>query len=377
MLSLHGNRAILAARNVVGKSRACAAVSARAFSNDVTPADPNSLDYTSMGFNYTPTKSICLYEYEEGKGWDSGKLTGPMLELHAMSNVLHYGQAVFEGLKCFHTKDGSVNAFNPVANMDRLNYGADRLGMPEVPQEIFFDAVDRCVKDNIDYVPPYGSGGSFYLRPFLFGHGAKLGLGVAPKFMFGVLGCPVGNYYTSGKIEPVNALVIDYDRAAPRGVGSVKCAGNYAADVRPAREAAAKGYPIALYLDAAERKYIEEFSTSNLVGISKDKKKYISPDSPSILRSNTNFMLRQIAADMGMTVEHRPVEYEELKTFSEVGACGTAVILAPVGSITRGEETINFDSETPVLTKLYETLRGIQLGEVADPHSWNHMICKK
>merc|ERR1719198_458702 len=209
--------------------------------------------------------------------------------------------------------------------------------MPPPPKELFLEGIKRVVEDNVAYVPPYGSNGSFYIRPFLTGHGGKLGLGVAPRFLFGIIGSPAGNYYKAG-IKPIKAMVIDYDRAAPSGVGHVKCAGNYAADVMPAKKATEAGYEIALYLDAKERKYIEEFSTSNLIAISKDKSTLLTPKSESILPSCTNVMLQQLAIDRGMKVERRKIAFDELKDFSEVGACGTAVIISPIGSITRGEE---------------------------------------
>eukprot|EP00612_Vaucheria_litorea_P002215 CAMPEP_0171456618 /NCGR_PEP_ID=MMETSP0945-20130129/3031_1 /TAXON_ID=109269 /ORGANISM="Vaucheria litorea, Strain CCMP2940" /LENGTH=339 /DNA_ID=CAMNT_0011982075 /DNA_START=78 /DNA_END=1094 /DNA_ORIENTATION=+ len=303
---------------------------------DVTPADPKSLDFANMGFDYTPTKSMAKYNFTWTDGWDQGELSNtPYLQIHALSNVIHYGQSIFEGLKAFHLADGRVTAFNPKANAARMRAGAERLGMPEVPESVFLEAITRVVKDNVDYVPPYGTDGSFYLRPFLTGHGAKLGLGVAPQFLF--VGSPAGNYYKAG-IKPINALVIDYDRAAPRGVGAVKCAGNYAADVKPAKKANEQGYEIALYLDAKERKYVEEFSTSNLIAISADKKTLITPASDSILPSITNVMLQQLAKDRGMNVERRKVAIDELENFSEVGACGTAVIISPIGSVTyKGE----------------------------------------
>lgn len=200
--------------------------------------------------------------------WDSGTLqTDFMLNVHALSNVMHYGQAIFEGLKCYHCADGKVRVFNPQANANRLRSGCERLQMPIVPDELFHAALDRVIIDNVDYVPPYGSGGSMYLRPFLFGHGAKLGLGPAPEYSFCVVASPVGAYYKGG-LEAIDALVVEqFDRAAPRGVGNIKAAGNYAPDVRPAYEAKSKGFPVCLYMDAKENAYVEEFSTSNFLGV--------------------------------------------------------------------------------------------------------------
>lgn len=204
------------------------------------PVNPATIDWQSLNFDYVATRGAVLYQYEDG-AWDEGQITSPFVKVHMMSNVFHYGQAVFEGLKAFHTQQGTVQLFNPNENYLRLSRGLERLGMPPLKSETFHDALHRVVKHNVDYVPPYGTGGSLYLRPFVFGHGAKLGLGKAPKFSFGVLVSPVGSYYKSG-LEAVDSRVVEgYDRAAPMGVGSVKCAGNYAPDVKPASDLAAQG----------------------------------------------------------------------------------------------------------------------------------------
>lgn len=238
------------------------------------------------------------------------------------------------GLKAHACKDGKVRAFASDENWSRMNAGADRLYMPQVPKELFTHAVDQAIRLNAAYIPPYGQGGSLYIRPMLFGAGAQLGLGAAPEYHFCVVVVPVGPYYKSG-LKAVDSLVIeDYDRAAPRGIGAVKAAGNYAADVRPAAHARVKGWPIALYLDAKEHKYVEEFSTSNLVGIAANGA-FVTPDSKSVLPSVTNKTLQQIARDQGLKVEKRPVTFDELATFKEVAAVGTAVVITPVKSITR------------------------------------------
>jgi len=329
-----------------------------------------------MGFSYVETKSVAYFDYDAEKGWSKGRLGGPQVDIHIMSNALHYGQAIFDGMKAFHRKDGMVSAFNPKENWERLKSGAERLGMPVVPETLFNDALNMLVKDNIEYVPPYGTGGSFYLRPTLFGHGAKLGLGVAPKYTFALLGCPVGNYYKGGSISPIDALVVDSDRAAPNGMGNVKAAGNYAADVKPAADAAAKGFPIALYLDAKTNSFVEEFSTSNFIGISKDGTTYVTPDSRSILPSITNKMLQQLAIDSGMKVEKRVVPIAQVGDFAEIGACGTAVIISPIRSITVNSTKYEMAPEFPVLTSLYKKLRSIQTGDSEDKHGWHRDICQ-
>lgn len=340
-----------------------------------TPVDPASLDWSSLVFDYVPTNCISLSHYRDGR-WTEGELSGPYLPMHAMSNVLHYGQALFEGLKAFHTADGGVNLFNPNENAARMRSGSERLGMPVVPTEHFNELLDQCIEANLDYVPPFGTGGSLYLRPFLFGHGAKLGLGAAPEYTFGVLCSPVGTYYKTG-IKPVDSVVVEaYDRAAPRGVGNIKAAGNYAADVMPSAEAVKAGYSIALYLDAATNGFVEEFSTSNFVAISADGKSFVTPESESILPSITNKMLMQLAADMGLKVERRPVAWDEVASFKEVAACGTAVIITPLKSVTRGAEKFEFDGFDTLKT-LHDNVRALQTGEAEDVHGWCRRVCDK
>lgn len=290
---------------------------------------------------------------------------------------------MFEGLKAFETRNNGINVFRSNDNAARLQRGAKRLGMPEVPTELFNKAVDQAIRENVDYVPPYGSNGSLYLRPFLFGQGPKLGLGKAPNYTFGVLANPVGNYYPQGP-KPVKGVVLPkYDRAAPFGVGNVKAAGNYAPDVVPSSEASARGFTIVLYLDAATHQYVEEFSTSNFVAISADGKKFITPDSPSILGSVTNLCLQQIAMDMGLTVERRPVKFDEVGSFREVAACGTAVVITPLAEITDERNPTNpkvikiGDGKFPIMMELYKRVRAIQNGEAPDLHKWNRFVCNR
>mmetsp|Transcript_10623 Transcript_10623/g.12783 ORF Transcript_10623/g.12783 Transcript_10623/m.12783 type:complete len:390 (+) Transcript_10623:160-1329(+) len=341
------------------------------------PLNPADLKWDSLGFDYVPTKGTVVYDTLGDGKWGEGRIQGPYVQMHLMSNVLHYGQAIFEGMKAFHQKDGSVSLFNPLENAKRLRNGCRRLGIPEISDEMFLEALSNAVIENIDYVPPYGSGGSLYMRPVVFGHGAKLGLGKAPTYTFAVLASPVGNYY-SGGLKAVDACVIDaFDRAAPLGVGNVKCAGNYAADVVPASEAAANGFPIGLYLDAVNHEYIEEFSTSNFLGISADKSTYITPKSSSILPSITNIMLRQIAKDKGMKVEERPVKFSEVETFSQVAACGTAVIVTPIKSITREGRKIEIGEDFDVLMGLYQDVRDLQTGDKEDIYGWSTVVAKK
>ena len=253
--------------------------------------------------------------------------------------------------------------------------------MPEIPTETFLEGLQHVVRDNIEFVPPYGSGGALYIRPLLFGSGPRIGLQPADEYKFLIMVIPVGDYYKGGLSTPVNGLIIsDYDRAAPQGVGNVKVAGNYAADILPNMLTKKKGYPIGLYLDSKTQSMVEEFSTSNFVGIDNAQKKFVTPKSPSVLPSITNKSLMQIAADEGFTVEARDIKVEELESFDEVIAVGTAVVITPVGSITMvnddGSNTVyEFGEEIGETTKLlYKKMRALQNGEAEDKYKWNMKI---
>jgi branched-chain amino acid aminotransferase len=299
------------------------------------------------------------------------------------ATALHYGQACFEGLKAFTHEDGSVHVFRPDENAKRLKSSCERTLMPVVPEDLFLKAVNEVVRDNIEYVPPYGTGGSLYLRPLMFGSGPRIGLQPADEYTLIIMVIPVGDYYKGG-LEPVDGVIItDFDRAAPRGVGNVKVAGNYAADMLPNMRSKEKGFPIGLYLDAATQSTIEEFSTSNFVGIDNKNKKYVTPKSSSVLPSITNKSLMTIAAEEGLTVEAREIPIDEMETFDEVLACGTAVVVTPVGSVTMfGEDesnpkkyTFGDSNDVGATTKrLYDRVRAIQFGQEEDKHGWNFKI---
>ncbi|MEI7900275.1 MAG: branched-chain amino acid aminotransferase [bacterium] len=330
------------------------------------------IDWTALGFKYMDTRCHIRYVWRDG-AWDKGEqVVEPYLNTHIAATCLHYGQAAFEGLKAFRCKDGKIRTFRPQANAQRLFDTARRICMAPVPEAMFLEAVSRVIQANEDFVPPYGTGGSFYIRPLLIGSGAQIGVAPASEYTFIVLVVPVGPYYKGG-LTPVKAMILDdYDRAAPLGVGNVKVAGNYAASLYAHEYAKRAGFPVELYLDAKEHKYVEEFATSNFIGITQDGR-YVTPDSHSILPSVTNNTLKQIAADLGMKVEVRPVPFEELASFAEVGACGTAVVVTPVCEIVRGSTVIKIGSATtcgPVLQNLYETVQGIQYGELPDTHGW-------
>lgn len=340
------------------------------------PSQPDvgsaKLDWPSLGFDYLPTHGHWQQVWKDGQ-WESGRFVrDPYMTVHILSNVFHYGQALFEGLKVFHTKDGDVSVFFDMANFERMNHGCRRFRMPLVLKDMWEESIDEVVRRNVAYVPPYGSGGALYVRPFIFGSGPRLGLGPSPEYTFVVFCAPVGSYYKGGQMQALDALVNDeYDRAAPLGCGDAKAAGNYAADLESMHKAKSMGFPISLYLDAKERRFVEEFNTSNFIAITRDGK-YVTPHSPrSVLASNTNKVLRQIAADMGIKVEVRPVDFEkEVDTWAEVGAVGTAVVVTPIRSFTRGAKKWEFGSTFPMLQKLHDTVRAIQNGEHPDRHGW-------
>ena len=349
--------------------------------NAVGVAGTAELPWGELGFEFRPTKSHLRMTYRDGKWGQEELVESPYINVHIGATALHYGQACFEGLKAFAHEDGSVHMFRPDENAKRINRSAGRVMMPEIPVETFIKACNDVVKDNIAYVPPYGSGGALYLRPLLFGSGPRIGLQPADEYTFIIMVIPVGDYYKGGLAKPVSGLVVDeYDRAAPKGVGAAKVAGNYAADLIPNMEAKKKGYPICLYLDAATHTLVEEFSTSNFIGIDNENKKYITPKSDSVLPSITNKSLQTIAQDEGMTVEQRDIEVSELSSFDEVIACGTAVVVTPIGSLTRfdengGETKYQFTEDVGETTRrLYDKVRNIQNGEVEDTHNWNFKV---
>ena len=333
------------------------------------------IDWSALSFGFMPTRSHIAFHWKDG-AWDKGELrTDPTISMSIAATCLHYGQACFEGLKAFRCKDGKVRVFRPWENIARMNRTAHALLHPEIPEELYLEAIHRVVLDNIDYVPPCESGGSMYIRPLFIGTGPQIGVAPATEYDFLIMVMPVGAYYKDG-LKGVPALVIeDFDRAAPKGMGQFKVAGNYGASLMPAKLAKKAGFPIPLFLDPREHKYIDEFGTSNFLAITKDGK-YVTSDSPSILPSVTNMSLMQVARDLGITVEKRPiVAEEELPTFAEVDACGTAVVITPISSVTIHGKVIEYGHECgPVSQKLYDRLTGIQRGELEDTHGWLYTI---
>ena len=330
------------------------------------------IEWDKLGFQFYRTRSNIRFHYADGK-WDEGKLTSDFnISLSVAANVLHYGQAIFEGLKAFTCKDGKVRIFRPDENAKRLNSSARQLCMAEFPEDRFIEAVKTVVRDNIDYVPPYGTGGSLYIRPVMFGTQPQIGVSASNEYELVIMVMPVGAYYKGG-IKPVDAMISrDFDRAAPKGTGHIKAAGNYAASLLSSKICKEQYHcPVALFLDPGTHTFVDEFSTSNFLAITKDGT-YVTSLSHSILPSVTNKSLMTIAADLGMKTERRQVRATELPDFAEVAACGTAVVLTPVGRIFNGDEVYDYHLTEigPVLKKLYDRMQEIQHGEIEDTHNW-------
>jgi branched-chain amino acid aminotransferase len=330
------------------------------------------IEWGKLGFTYIKTDFRYISMWKDGK-WDEGKLVEDnMITINEGSTAIHYGQQCFEGLKAYRTKEGKIQLFRPDQNAKRLNASCRRLLMPEMPEEKFIDACMQVVKANEAFVPPYGSGATLYLRPFVIGVGENLGVRQAPEYLFGVFCSPVGPYFKGG-LAPVNFMISDFDRAAPYGTGAAKVGGNYAASLHPHQVAVDRGFADCIYLDPLTHTKIEEVGAANFFGITKDNK-FVTPKSPSILPSITKYSLMQVAKDyLGLEVEERDVLIDNLDEFAEAGACGTAAVITPIGGIEYKGKLHVFYSETevaPVTRKLYDTLYGIQFGEVEAPEGW-------
>ncbi len=339
-------------------------------------APKKGVKWDKFGFGFSDVNCHIRYTWKDGK-WSKPKFVKePWINMHIGASCLHYGQECFEGIKAFRQKSGKVVIFRPDENAKRMYRTAVRCVMPPVPIEMFLEACELVVRKNSEYVPPFGSGGSLYLRPLLIGTGPQIGVAPANEYTFMIMVMPVGAYYKGG-IKPVRAIIFDdWDRAAPHGMGDVKVGGNYAAGMFAHEKAKHEGWPVELYLDAKTHKYIEEFATSNFAAITKDGK-YVTPNSTSVLPSVTNMSLKVCAKDLGIKVECRQIEYKELKKFDAVAALGTAVVITPVWEITRGKEVIKISKNDvihPILQKLYDTVQGIQYGTIKDKHGWCHEV---
>lgn len=336
-----------------------------------------TIDWSSLSFGYMKADYNVRSYYKDGK-WSSLEATdSEEITMHMAATCLHYGQEAFEGLKAFRGKDGKIRVFRMRENALRMISSADGILMKAPSVELFEEAVIKAVKMNERFVPPYESGCSLYIRPLLIGTGAQVGVKPSNEYLFLIFVTPVGPYFKGGfKPTPV-VIMRSYDRAAPHGTGTFKVGGNYAASLVAGEKAKEMGYAAVLYLDAKEKKYLDECGPANFFGI-KDNR-YITPLSSSILPSITNKSLMQLAEDMGMTVERRQVPEEELATFEEAGECGTAAVISPISRIDDIEEnkTYVFSEDGvagPVCTELYNKLRAIQYGDEPDKYGWITII---
>ncbi len=330
------------------------------------------MDYSLLGFKYHPTDYYYIRTFKDGQ-WGEGKLTQDrFISISMFSQVLHYSQEAFEGLKAYATKDGSINLFRPDMNAKRLQKSCRRLLMPEIPEKDFINAVIEVVKTNRKHVPPYGSGASLYVRPVIFGVGDNLGVNPASEFMFIIMTSPVGPYF-KGALKPVRMLVSDYDRAAPFGTGDIKTGGNYAASLLPNRLAKQKGFADCIYLDPATHTKIDEVGAANFFGITKSGV-YVSPVSSSILPSVTQDSLKYLAMDkLGLKVEERDVYIDKLYEFAEVGACGTAAAVTPIYEVVHKDKIIysrNSSEVGFVSTQLSKILNEIKVGDLVSQVHW-------
>lgn len=335
------------------------------------------IDWSNIGFGYMKTDKRYVSNYKDGS-WDEGTLTGDdTVVISECAAVLQYAQTIFEGLKAYTTVDGRVVCFRPDLNAERMEDSAKRLEMPTFPKDRFVDAVVKTVQANIDYVPPYGSGATLYLRPYMFGSDAVIGVKPATEYQFRLFCTPVGPYFKGG-VKPITIRISDFDRAAPHGTGHIKAGLNYAMSLHAIVDAHNKGFDENMYLDAATRTKVEETGGANFIFITKDKK-VVTPKSNSILPSITRRSLMAVAKDyLGLETEEREVFFDEVKDFAECGLCGTAAVISPVGKVVYSGGEICFPSGMedmgPVTRELYNTLTGIQMGSIEAPEGWIKVI---
>lgn len=337
----------------------------------------DTINWSDLSFGYMPTDYNVRCYFKDGKWGELEVSTSENITMHMAATCLHYGQEAFEGLKAFRGVDGQIRIFRLDENAKRLQLSADMILMEKFPVDLFEEAVKKVVKLNERFVPPYESGASLYIRPLLIGTGPKVGVSPADEYLFIIFVTPVGPYFKGG-FQTANMVIMrEFDRAAPQGTGTVKIGGNYAASLKSGEIAHQKGYSSVLYLDAKEKKYIDECGAANFFMIKGNT--YATPKSGSVLPSITNMSLCTLAEEMGMTVERRRIPVEELADFEEVGACGTAAVITPIGRIDDADTGVNYvfsqDGQPgPVCLKLYHALRAIQYGEAPDNNGWNTIV---
>ena len=339
--------------------------------------EKKNLDWANLGFGYMVADYRYVSNYKDGK-WDDGEITTDAnVTLNECAGVFQYCQACFEGLKAYTTEDGRIVCFRPDLNAARMADSARRLEMPVFPEDRFVKAVEEVVKANAAWVPPFGSGATLYIRPYMIATNPVIGVKPADEYQFRILCTPVGPYFKGGA-KPLTIKVSDFDRAAPNGTGHIKAGLNYAMSLHPIVQAHKEGFDENMYLDPGTRTKVEETGGANFIFVTKDNK-FVTPKSDSILPSITRRSLMEVAEKyLGLTVEHREVFFEELKDFAECGLCGTAAVISPVGKIYDHGKEICFPSGMeemgPTTRKLYETLTGIQMGEIEGPEGWVHVI---
>lgn len=336
-----------------------------------------NIDWKHLPFQYSPTEANIRCYYKDGQWGPLEVSNSEYVEIHMASTCVHYGQEVFEGLKAYKGQDNKIRLFRVEENSKRMNRSAKGILMPELPEEKFIEAVEKVVLMNKEYIPPYGTGATLYIRPFMIGLGPEVGVKPADSYLFIVFVTPVGPYFRDG-FNPVDIMICrNFDRAAPLGTGTYKVGGNYAASLASLKLAHDSGFATSLYLDSKEKKYIDEAGPANFFAIKGNT--YVTPKSSSILPSITNMCLTTLAEDMGMNVERRPVPVEELQEFNEVGACGTAAVITPVRKVIDPDNNKIYDyckdnKPGPVSTQLYNKLTAIQFGDEPDKHNWVRII---
>ena len=336
-----------------------------------------NIDWSNIGFGYIPTDKRYVADFKNGAWTEGGLMSDPNVVISECAGVLQYAQTCFEGLKAYTTEDGKIVTFRPDLNADRMIDSCKRLEMPVLPKEKFLEAVDLVVSSNAKFVPPYGSGATLYIRPFMYGSSSVIGVKPAEEYQFRMFCTPVGPYFKGGA-KPITIRVCDYDRAAPHGTGHIKAGLNYAMSLYAIMDAHRQGFDENMYLDSATRTKVEETGGANFMFITKDGK-FVTPKSSTILPSITRRSLMVVAKEyLGLEVEEREVYFDEVKDMAECGLCGTAAVISPVGKINDHGKEICFpsgmDEMGPVTKKLYDTLTGIQMGRIEAPKGWIHEI---